>query len=126
MTERHALNWHQLSDLLDSAELEMERAQARANEAARLSADARDDAEARDAVIADLREHIGIVEGDRMSYDAWALNVLAEHGLSYTLDDLLLPIAQYLRELTAERDRLGNLANQLVQQLDAARSETSR
>lgn len=107
----------------DEARAEVERAHARANEAARLSADARDDAEAKDAVIANLREQLGIVEGDRLNNDNWALNVLAEHNLGYNLDDLLTPIAEYLRALTAERDRLGNYANALVQKFGEVRDE---
>ncbi len=77
---------------------EARRAQARANEAARLSADARDDAEARDEVIADLREQLGIVEGDRLNVMAWVVNTSIEFGLG---DDpaLWLPdIAAYMRE----------------------------
>lgn len=77
----------------------------RANEAARLSAQARDDADSLRAVIGALREQLEIVESDRTDFDAWTVKVAIKHGLPdepETRDT----IARYLDEVVAERDRL--------------------
>lgn len=72
-----------LREELAAERLEARRAQARANEAARLSADARDEAEALNKVIADLRERVEIVEQDRMDLAAWAVNLATKHHADY-------------------------------------------
>lgn len=87
-----------LKEALDVVTASLGRAFERANEAARLSAQARDDADALNKVIADLQEHIAIVEGDRTDTDVWALNVIAEHGIEHEPGDLLAAIATYIRE----------------------------
>lgn len=63
--------------------LEARRAQARANEAARLSAAARDEVADRDKVIADLRERVSIVEESRMDLAAWAVRFATKYHASY-------------------------------------------
>lgn len=63
--------------------LEARRAQARANEAARLSADARDDVADRDKAIAELHDRIAGLEQDRLDRDAWAVNLAAKHHAGY-------------------------------------------
>lgn len=108
---------------LERVATERDEARERANEAARLSAEARDRANDQDKVIADLREQVSIVDSDRLTYDAWALNVLTEHGLTYDIADLRTPIADYLRALTAERDRLGEQAQHLVNRCTEFRTE---
>lgn len=113
----------QLVDALDAARADRAWEAKRANEAARLSAEARDRADDLNGVIDGLREQLDVVERDRLDYDNWALNVLVEHRLTYDPGDLTTPIAAYLRELTAERDRLGDKANQLVQAHDERRAE---
>ncbi len=76
----------------------------------------------------DLRQQASVVYGERLTYDAWALNVLAEHGLTYDIADLRTPIADYLRTVLAERDEAradavtnGQAAEQLSGELEAVR-----
>lgn len=79
----------------------------RANEAARLSAEARDDADHLRKQIADLQEQVKIVEEDRTRHDAWAVRVCHQHGidLDRQVDDLDGAIARYIVVLKAERDQ---------------------
>lgn len=53
----------------------------RANEAARLSAEARDQADDLRRQIEALNEHVSIVEGDRTDNDRWAVNLVVEFDL---------------------------------------------
>jgi hypothetical protein len=73
---------------------------ARANEAARLSADARDHAYDLRAELAELRERTRNVEHDRDVITAWALRLLDEHGVEVPLAaDIYQAIAKYIRAL---------------------------
>lgn len=63
--------------------LEVQRANARANEAARLSAEARDEVADRDKTIADLNERIAVLEQGRLNLDAWAVDLAAKHHAGY-------------------------------------------
>lgn len=123
LRNHHHGMYEQARDLAARYAGERNEARVRANEAARLSAEARDRNDDQDKVIADLREQVSIVDSDRLTYDAWALNVLTEHGLTYDIADLRTPIADYLRALTAERDRLGEHAQHLVNRCAEFRTE---
>jgi len=80
--------------------IEVQRAHARANEAARLSAAARDEADDLRKTIEDLREQIGIVQDARTERDLWAVNLIAEHGIDCELPgDPFAAIAWYIGEL---------------------------
>lgn len=99
--------------LLDeNARLTQERDEARerANEAARLSADARDRADDLAKTIEQLREQVAIVEDDRTAVDAWVVNVAMEHGLPDDPATHLDTIARYLREEVAARKDLSHYA----------------
>jgi phage-related tail protein len=72
---------------LDAERLEARRAQARANEAARLSAAARDGVADRDKEIARLREQVGIVEESRQDLAAWAVKFAMKYHASYREHD---------------------------------------
>jgi hypothetical protein len=73
---------------------------ARANEAARLSADARDHVYDLRAELAELRERTRNVEHDRDVITAWALRLLDEHGVEVPLAaDIYQAIAKYIRAL---------------------------
>lgn len=87
----------------------------RANEAARLSADARDVADAHLKTIADLREQVGIIEADRLAYDAWALKVIAEHEIEYDMGDPLPVIAAFIRAVRKDNATLAGLVDRVVE-----------
>jgi uncharacterized protein (DUF3084 family) len=73
----------------------------RANEAARLSAEARDQADDLRTEIGELGEQIEILEQDRTSRDAWAVNLCTELGLyshPYEVAHEFEAIAARLRE----------------------------
>jgi len=71
----------------------------RANEAARLSADARDQAEDLRRQIEGLNEQVAIVEGDRTNNDRWAVNLVARFDLDPPgVKDPYDAIARGLRE----------------------------
>jgi predicted nucleic acid-binding Zn-ribbon protein len=72
---RARLSWYQLDDLLDSAEVEVQRAHARANEAARLSADARDRADDLEKVMREQRDTVVCL---RAELDHWRRVVVPE------------------------------------------------
>ena len=77
----------------------------RANEAARLSADARDRADDLARQIEKLKEKLAIVEDDRTSRDAWAVNL----GLRYDLSEDLDPydaIRRYLQKVILQRNEI--------------------
>ena len=103
-----------LTDERDDARAEIARAHARANEAARLSANARDDAEALNGVIAELREQIGIVEGDRTTTDAWAVNLAYQHHAGYRLDTASVDPYVAITECLADRETLREFADKAV------------
>lgn len=78
---------------------EVERAHARANEAARLSAAARDEADDLRKTIEDLREQIGVVEDARTDRDLWAINLIAEHQIDCELaGDTYAAVARYIHD----------------------------
>jgi chromosome segregation ATPase len=87
----------------------------RANEAARLSADALDVAEDLRRQIAALRKQVEIVQRDRLDQDNAALNILVEHSIEYTLDDLFGPIAEYIRAVRADNATLAEYGDKAVE-----------
>lgn len=79
---------------------EVVRAHDRANEAARLSAAARDEADDLRKTIEGLREQVGIVEDARTDRDLWAINLIAQHGIDCELaDDPFAAVARYIHDL---------------------------
>src|SRR6185369_10383264 len=89
----------------DEARVERDAAFVRANEAARLSAEARDRSDDLAATIEPLREQIRDLEGERLDRDAWACNIAATHNYPSDEDPYEL-IRQGLRDLAAENARL--------------------
>lgn len=73
----------------------------RANEAARLSAAARDDADHLRRELAHLQDHVADVERDRLDTDAWAVNLVAELGLPHDGEPFEM-IARHVRHLTRQ------------------------
>jgi len=93
----------------------------RANEAARLSADARDRADDLARQIEKLQEQVAAVESDRTSRDAWAVRVGIRYDLSYELDPYEA-ISRHLQKVVAQRnDYMADLAAKIVER-DAARA----
>jgi hypothetical protein len=68
---------------LDHLRRELAAAKARANEAARLSAAARDEVADRDKTIADLRLQVAIVDESRQDLATWAVRFAMKYHASY-------------------------------------------
>lgn len=113
-----------LIDSLSIAKADRRFAEDRANEAARLSAQARDDADALNVVIADLREQVDIVEGDRLANDAWAVNVIVEHDIGNVIEhqagDEFAAIAKYIRAVRTDNATLAEFGDRAVESRDWA------
>lgn len=117
-----------LREELAAERLEARRAQARANEAARLSADARDEVADRDKTIADLRQQVEIVERDRLDRDAWAVNLAYLHHAGYrecpgvdpfkAIEEALSDVAELLRL----NDDSANTRDRAMDRLESAQS----
>ena len=118
-------------------------ARARANEAARLSAAARDHADDLRKKIADQSEQIADLERDRLDRDAWAVRVATEHNLydlPLDVDDEYGAIAARLEAYRTEmaiqvefgakavrmRDQLFHEVEQLRVERDAVRDAARR
>ena len=100
---------------------EVRRAHTRANEAARLSAAAQDEADDLRKTIADLREQIGIVEDARTERDLWVVNLLAEHHIECALaEDPYVAIARHIVDLKDTVAEYRHLADKSIATREAA------
>lgn len=102
---------------------------ARANEAARLSAAARDEADDLRKRIAELQEQVEILEDDRTDRDAWAVRICTEHkiydalpGVADEFDAIAARLSAYRREMAT----LVEFAGKAVRARDEALDELER
>ena len=77
----------QLRARVAEVEVERDEAFARANDAARLSAEARDETDSWRKDFATLKEFCGTLERDRTERDGWTLETAARHGLTAGWED---------------------------------------
>ncbi len=106
-------------------------ANARANEAARLSAAARDEVADRDKKIADLRERVAIVEESRMDLAAWAVRFATKYHASYREHDGGMDPFEAIEEALADVELLrrlntdsANTRDRAMDELESVRSAT--
>lgn len=108
-------------------------ATARANEAARLSADARDEVADRDKEIARLHEQLGIVEESRQDLAAWAVKFAMKYHAGYREHDGGMDPFEAIEEALADvaelrrlNDDSANTRDRAMDRLESAQATTHR